>query len=33
MKLTAPLYTSPLANQGTFTDVTIIDSCLIHKRR
>jgi hypothetical protein len=31
--LTAPLYTSPLANQGTFTDVTIIDSCLIHKRR
>jgi hypothetical protein len=32
MKLTAPLYTSPLANQGTFTDVTIIDSCLIHKR-
>jgi hypothetical protein len=24
---------SPLANQGTFTDVTIIDSCLISQEK
>jgi hypothetical protein len=32
MKLTAATYVSPNNNQGTFTGVTIIDSCLIHKR-
>jgi hypothetical protein len=32
MKLTAATYVSPNTNQGTFNDVTIIDSCLTHKR-
>jgi hypothetical protein len=32
MKLTAAIYVSPNTNQGTFNDVTIIDSCLTHKR-
>jgi hypothetical protein len=32
MKLRAATYVSPNTNQGTFNDVTIIDSCLTHKR-
>ena len=32
MKLLAQTYISPLANQGTFTNVTIEDVCLTHKR-
>lgn len=32
MKLHAAIYTSPLLNQGTFTNVTIEDVCLIHKK-
>ena len=32
MKLEAQTYTSPLLNQGTFTNVTIEDVCLTHKR-
>lgn len=32
MKLQSQTYVSPLLNQGTFTDVTIEDVCLTHKR-
>ena len=32
MKLKSEKYESPLVNQGTFTNVTIEDVCLIHKR-
>ncbi|MDI5894409.1 hypothetical protein [Flavobacterium algoritolerans] len=33
MKLIAQSYISPLLNQGTFTNVTIEDVCLTHKRK